>query len=86
MKKTTVLAAAAIGAAAIGISFAPAAAADTSNCQSVGGTTLCGHGNVGGGGQSTGTVSSPVPAPPAGGCLNQYGVYQNCGTGGGGGG
>ena len=55
MKKTTsVLAALAIGAAAIGISVAPPAAADQSNCKTDGGTTICGQGNVRAGGESGG--------------------------------
>ena len=49
---TTVLVAAAIGAAAIGIGIAPPAAADTSNCQQVGASTVCGQGDVRGADQS----------------------------------
>lgn len=64
-KTTTVLAALAIGAAAIGVSIAPPAAADPSNCQNVGGTTVCGQGDVRGGGQSAGAPNGPVPGPVA---------------------
>ena len=81
MKKTTsVLAALAIGAAAIGISVAPPAAAEQSKCQTVGGTTICGQGNVRGGGASGGVSNAPAqtPAPATGGCQNAYGGYQNC--------
>lgn len=81
MKNTTVLAAFAIGVAAIGISIAPSAAADPSNCQTVGATTLCGQGDVRGGGQSAGASNSRVPAPVGGGCLTPYGNYQNCNVG-----
>jgi hypothetical protein len=52
VKKTTaVLAALAIGAAAIGISIAPPAAADPS-CQDIGATTVCAQGTVNAGDQS----------------------------------
>lgn len=80
MKKTTTfLAAVAIGAAAIGISIAPPAAADTSNCQTVAGTTVCGQGVVKGAGPSAGPSNASSPAAPAGGgCTTPYGTYQNC--------
>jgi hypothetical protein len=81
MKKTgTVLAAMAIGAAAIGISLAPSAAGDPSNCQTVGAATVCGQGDVRGGGQSAGAPNVPAPtgAPAGGGCRTPYGTYQNC--------
>jgi hypothetical protein len=77
MKKTTVLVLA-IGAATIGISFAPLAGADPSNCQTVGGSTICGQGSVGGGGQPGGAPNAGVPAPGGGSCTNAYGAYQNC--------
>jgi hypothetical protein len=77
-KTTTVLAALTIGAAAIGISIAPPAAADPSNCKTVGATTVCGQGNVRGGGQSPRAPNGPVPAPVGGGCQTPYGTYQNC--------
>jgi hypothetical protein len=82
MKKiTTVLAALTIGAAAIGISVAPPAAADPSNCQTVGETTLCGQGEITGGGPSGGAANGPFPAPVGGGCETPYGTYQNCNVG-----
>jgi hypothetical protein len=82
MKKiTTVFAALTIGAAAIGISIAPPAAAAPSNCQTVGATVVCGQGNVSGGGQSAGAPNGPVSAPVGGGCQNAYGGYQNCNVG-----
>jgi hypothetical protein len=80
-KTTTVLAAVTIGAAAIGISIAPPAAAAPSNCQTVGGTTVCGQGNVRGASQSARAPNGPVPAPVGGGCQNAYGGYQNCNVG-----
>jgi hypothetical protein len=86
-KTTTVLAALAIGAAAIGISIAPPSAADDSNpnCQTVGGTTVCAQGGDVRGGDQFVAPPDPVAGPPdVGGCLTQYGTYQNCGTGGGG--
>ena len=56
MKKITrVVAAMAIGAAAISIGIAPPAGADTSNCQTVGASTICGQGGV------TNGVRPPVP-------------------------
>ena len=70
-----------VAAAAIGISVAPPAAADPTNCQTVGGTTVCGQGGVGGGGQSA-TPAAPAPHSGAGGCTNPYGGYQNCHNGG----
>jgi hypothetical protein len=87
MKKTaTVLAALATGAAAIAISIAPPAAADSSNCQTVNGATVCGQGNVrGSGGQSGSAPQAPGPAPAGGGCKTPYGTWQNCNAGGGGG-
>jgi hypothetical protein len=80
MKKTTTALVLAIGAATtIGISVAPLAGADPSNCQQVGASTVCGQGDVsGGGGQPP--ARRPVSGPPAGGCTNAYGGYQNCNT------
>ena len=63
MKTTTVLAAVAIGAAAIGISFAPPAAAGSSNCHTVGPSIVCGQGGVSGGGQPPGALTAPVRPP-----------------------
>jgi hypothetical protein len=80
-KTTTVLAALTIGAAAIGISSAPPAAANPSNCQTVGSTAVCGQGNVRGASQSAGAPNGAVPAPVGGGCQNPYGGYQNCHVG-----
>ena len=81
----TVLAALAIGLAAIGISIAPSATADDdpSDCQTVGGVTVCGQGDVRGEGPSAtpGPVSAtpgPLSGPAEGGCLTPYGTYQNC--------
>src|ERR1700752_944432 len=76
-RTTTGLAALAIAAAAIAISIAPPAAADSSrNCQTSGAVTLCAQGGVRGvGGQSVapgGGVVWPL------GCTTQYGTYQNC--------
>jgi hypothetical protein len=79
MKKiTTVVAAMAIGAAAIGIGIAPPAAADTSRCQPVGATTICGQGGVTNAGPSAGASNVPAQGPASGGCLTQYGTYQSC--------
>jgi hypothetical protein len=79
MKKTTAVLVLAIGAAmTIGISVAPLAGADTSNCQQVGASTVCGQGGVRGGGQPAGGSNPQVPAPSGGGCKNAYGGYQNC--------
>ena len=87
MKKITrVVAAMAIGAAAIGVGIAPSAAADPNpNCQNVGGSTVCAQGgDVRSPGQSV-APPAPVAGPPGvGGCLTPYGTYQSCGTGGGG--
>lgn len=88
MKKTTaVLAALAIGAAAIGISIAPPAAADPS-CQDIGATTVCAQGTVNAGDQSADNTVGLDPAPNSvagpfadfytGGCQTPYGTYQNC--------
>jgi hypothetical protein len=76
-RTTTGLAALTIAAAAIAISIAPPAAADSSrNCQTSGAVTLCAQGGVRGvGGQSVapgGGVVWPL------GCTTQYGTYQNC--------
>jgi len=85
MEKTaTVLAAMAIGAAAMGVGIAPPAAADTSRCQSVGATTICGQGGVTNGGPSAGASNAPAQGPASSGCLTQYGTYQSCKLGGGG--
>lgn len=78
MKKITRVAAAmAIGATAIGIGIAPPAAADTSNCQTVGAATICGQGGVTNGGSPAGASN----APASGGCLTPYGTYQQCNAG-----
>jgi hypothetical protein len=79
-KTTTILSAVALGAAAIGISVAPPATADSSNCHTVGASIVCGQGGVKGGGQPAGALTAPVPAPAAGGCTTPYGTYQNCGA------
>ena len=81
MKKiTTVVAAMAIGAAAIGI--APSAGADPSNCQQVGTSSICSQGGDIRGSQP---AAPPGPAAPnGGGCLTPYGTYQSCGNNGGG--
>lgn len=79
--KTTVFPALAIAIAAIGISAPPSAAAvDSSTCQTVGGATVCGQGEVRSGGPSAG-LSGPVYSPGVGGCLTPYGTYQNCNAG-----
>jgi hypothetical protein len=83
MKKiTTVVAAMAIGAAAIGIGITPAAADPNPNCQTAGGATVCAQGgDVRGGGQSV-APNGPVAGPPGvGGCLTPYGTYQSCNAG-----
>jgi|HubBroStandDraft_2_1064218.scaffolds.fasta_scaffold396533_2 hypothetical protein len=85
MQKTTTVLVLAIGAVTIGIGIAPPAAADTSRCQSVGATTICGQGGVTNGGRSAGASNAPAQGGPAsGGCLTQYGTYQSCNLGGGG--
>jgi hypothetical protein len=73
----TGLAALAIGAAAVAISIAPPAAANSSkNCQTSGAVTVCAQGGVRDvGGQSIapgGGVVWPVS------CITPYGTYQNC--------
>jgi len=81
MKKITrVVAAMAIGATAIGIGIAPPAAADTSNCQTVGAATICGQGSVTNGGQPAAASPGGADAPGAG-CTNAYGGYQQCNAG-----
>ena len=67
-------------ATAIGISVAAPAAADSSDCQQVGATTVCGQGTVTGGGQSAAPAAPAVPPMGGGGCTNAYGSYQNCMT------
>ena len=86
MMRTTIFAALGVAVAAIGISVAPSAAADTANCQQVGAATICGQGNVRGGAQSAGPSGhgsgpSGPAAGPSGGCSNAYGAYQNCNVG-----
>jgi hypothetical protein len=75
---TTVLAALAIGAAAVAISIAPPAAADPyKNCRTTGAATVCAQGSVSGGGGPS--VAPPGAMPPIGeGCTTPYGSYQNC--------
>jgi hypothetical protein len=79
MKTTIVFAAAALAAA--GITLASPAAADTSNCQTIGSSTFCGQG-VGGGDSSGGGGAPNAPGAggpnTGGGCTNAYGAYQNC--------
>lgn len=76
MKRTTIFAALGVAVAAIGISIAPSAAADTANCQQIGAATVCGQGNVRGAPQGAGP--SGPGSGPSGGCTNAYGTYQNC--------
>ena len=78
MRKTTAVLALAIGAATIGISVAPLAGADTSNCQQIGSSTICGQGNVSGGGPAPGGGSAGPANNGGSGCQNAYGQYQNC--------
>ena len=74
---TTVLAALAIGAAAIAISIAPPAAADSSkNCQTTDATTVCAQGGVSGGAGQSVAPGGGVVRPM--GCTTPYGTYQNC--------
>ncbi|HME50570.1 hypothetical protein [Mycobacterium sp.] len=75
MKKTTAVLVLACAATTIGISIAPLAGADTTNCETVGGTTLCGQGEVRGEGAAP---EASVPGRATGGCSNAYGGYQNC--------
>ena len=75
MKKTTTVLVLAIGVT-IGISVAPLAGADTSNCQQLGAATVCGQGAITNGGQRA--TPPPGAQPPGGGCTNAYGAYQNC--------
>ena len=74
MKKTTTLLVLAISAVTIGISVAPLAGADPSNCQQVGAATVCGQGGVNSGGQP----AAPPPGAGPNSCTNAYGGYQNC--------
>jgi hypothetical protein len=55
------------------MSGAPPVAADPSNCQQVGATTVCGQG-----GGSGVLGHNGVMPPNGGGCINPYGTYQNC--------
>jgi hypothetical protein len=82
MKKTSsVLAAAVAIGTAICITIAPPAAADpTSDCQTVGGSTVCAQGGDVRGGKS-GVSPGPASGSPGGGCTNAYGSYQNCNAG-----
>jgi hypothetical protein len=68
----------AIGAAAIGIGIAPPAAADTTNCQTMGAATICGQVGLTNGGPSAGASNAPAQGPASGGCLTPYGTYQSC--------
>jgi hypothetical protein len=73
----------AVAAAAVGISVAAPAAADSSPniCQDTGGATVCAQGSINGavGGQS---VEAPgaggIPPYTGGSCATPYGTYQNC--------
>jgi hypothetical protein len=83
MRTKIVLAALAVGAATIGTSLAPQAAADTT-CQTTGNgsVTVCAQGSPNNSGPSAApTVTAPGNSP--GGCTNAYGGYQNCQRGGG---
>ena len=62
-----------VALAAIGMSGAPLAAADTVTCLQNGVTTVCGQGGVSGIPGHYGVL-----APGGGGCINPYGTYQNC--------
>ena len=75
MRTKTVLAALGIGAAVVGASVAPLAAADpSSNCQTNGGVTVCAQGGPSNGGSQSG----PGASAPGQACTNLYGAYQNC--------
>ena len=73
MKKTRNVLVLSIGVT-IGISVAPLAGADPTNCQQVGATTVCGQGGVNSGGQP----AAPNPDAGPNGCTNVYGGSQNC--------
>ena len=75
MKKTTLLVLA-VGAVTVGISVAPLAGADPSNCQQVGAATVCGQGSVNSGRQPA--ASPPGAGSPGSACTNAYGGFQNC--------
>jgi hypothetical protein len=72
MKK--IITALVLAAVTIGISVAPLAGADPTNCQQVGAATVCGQGGVNSGGQP----AAPAPRAGAQACTNAYGGYQNC--------
>jgi hypothetical protein len=72
-----------VAAAALGMSVAAPAAADSSSniCQDTGGATVCAQGSINGavGGQS---IEAPgaggIPPYSGGSCTTAYGTYQNC--------
>jgi hypothetical protein len=66
-----------VAAAAIGIGLPSPAAAAPTNCESAGGTTVCGQGSMSG--PSISANSAPAtPSNGASSCTTMYGTYQRC--------
>jgi hypothetical protein len=68
----------AIAAAAVSISLATPAAAAPTNCESAGGTTVCGQGTVSGPSVTGNSVPVGSPSTGASGCTTMFGTYQRC--------
>jgi hypothetical protein len=78
MRTRIVLAALGIGAAVVGTSVAPLAAAEPSNnCQTTGGVTICAQGGPSNGAGQSGPAGASSPGGATG-CTNAYGAFQNC--------
>jgi hypothetical protein len=67
-----------VAAATIGLSLASPAAAAPTNCQSAGGTTVCGQGTLTGPSVSTNSAPATTGSNGASGCTTMYGTYQRC--------
>jgi hypothetical protein len=64
---------------AIGISVAPLASADPSDCQVVAAVTVCAQGSVSAAAQSANFQMARHPSiGDGGGCMTQYGTYEHC--------
>jgi len=66
-----------MAALGMGLGLSSPAAANPTNCQTVGKSTVCGQGSLNGAGESTQTSTVSAPSNSSG-CTNVYGNYQRC--------
>jgi len=66
-----------MAAVGMGLGLASPAAANPTDCQTVGMSTICGQGSMNSAGESTQAPTASAPSNSDG-CTNVYGNYQRC--------